>query len=212
MSGHGPRVSSGSVPTLQCLHLPPAHTTRWGRARVQWHPHLKYNRCQAPINKQSMSSYACLFDKDCISTSSHAVFVFSLSTNSESGGSKSGTASSCHRTPVLETAHLALLLVQPAGSLEAEAPLSPNTVLWRISLCQVGWGQLLSTSDPNQQDLQPKGITPSLLHPWPATTNAEEGAPTQSTLSLPRSKAPALCSQFGWGAIVYAPDLLGYTN
>jgi hypothetical protein len=110
------------------------------------------------------------------------------------------------------TAHLALPLVQPAGTVEAEAPLSPNTVSWCINLCQVGWGQLLSTSEPDQQDLQPKGITPSLPHPWPATTTAEEGATTQSTALLPMSKALAPCSQFGRGGVVYAPVLLSYTN
>jgi hypothetical protein len=59
-----------------------------------------------PIAEQGASSYACSFDEDYISTT-HAVFAFSLSSNSEKGGSKSGRTSSCHRPPVLETAHLA---------------------------------------------------------------------------------------------------------
>jgi hypothetical protein len=57
-----------------------------------------------------MFYYAFIIDKDCTSTM-HAVFLFSLSTNSERGGSKPGTALSCHHTPVLEMAHLASSLV-----------------------------------------------------------------------------------------------------
>jgi hypothetical protein len=102
-----------------------------------------------PIAEQGASSYACSFDADCVSTTK-AVFVFPLSSNSTKGGSKPGRASSCHRPPVLETAHLASPLVQPAGSIEAEAPPSPSTVLWRVDLCQLGSGQSSSTPIPDQ--------------------------------------------------------------
>ena len=45
-----------------------------------------------PIDEQGATSYyACSFDEDCISTT-NAVFVFSLSSNSTKGGSKPGRA------------------------------------------------------------------------------------------------------------------------
>ena len=92
------------------------------------------------IVEHDTNSYACSFDKDSVSTT-HAVVVFPLSSsNSNKGGSKPGRASSCHRPPVLEAAHLALPLVRPAGSTEAETPPSPSTVPWRINLCQLGSG------------------------------------------------------------------------
>ena len=62
------------------------------------------------IIEHGTNSYACLFDDDSVSTT-HAVFVFPLSSNSNKGGSKHGRASSCHRPPVLEAAHLAPPLV-----------------------------------------------------------------------------------------------------
>ncbi len=92
-----------------------------------------------PIVEQGASSYACSFDEDCVSTTK-AVFVFSLSSNYKKGGSKPGRALSCHRPPVCEAAHLALPLVRPAGSIEAEASPSSSTVPWRINLCQLGSG------------------------------------------------------------------------
>jgi len=102
-----------------------------------------------PIAGQGASSYACSLNADCLSTTK-AVFVFPLSSNSTKGGSKPGRASSCHRPPVLETAHLALPLVQPAGSIKAEAPPSPSTVPWRVDLCQLGSGQSSSTPSPDR--------------------------------------------------------------
>ena len=165
-----------------------------------------------PIDEQGATSYyACSFDEDCISTT-NAVFVFSLSSNSTKGGSKPGRASSRHRPSVLEAAHLASSLVRPAGSIEAEAPPSPSTVPWRIVLCQLGSGQSSSNPSPDRKVLRPEGITPSLPHPWPAATTAEEGSTTQTTTSSPRSKASAPCSRFWRGAIVYATVLLGCTN
>jgi hypothetical protein len=113
---------------------------------------------------------------------------------------------------VLETAHLALSLVQPTGYVEAEAPPSPGSVSWRLKLCQLGSGYSSSTSTPNQKVLRPEAFKPSLPHPWPAPTTAEDEASTQTTALLPRSKAPSPCSRFWRGAVVYAPDLLGYTN
>jgi hypothetical protein len=124
------------------------------------------------------------------------VAVFSLSTTSKGGGSKPGQASSRHHSPVLEMAYLASLLVCPADQVEAETPLYPNTLSWRFNLCQVGWGHLSSTSDPDQQALQLEGFTLSLPHPWPAATTAEEGATTQTTTLLPRLKALASCYRF----------------
>ena len=104
------------------------------------------------IVEHGTNSYACSFDEDSVSTT-HAIFVFPLSSNSNKGGSKPGKALSCHRPPVLEAAHLAPPLVRPAGSTEAETPPSPSTVPWRIDLCQLGLGQLSSTTNPGQKDL-----------------------------------------------------------
>ena len=142
----------------------------------------------------------------------HLVFVPSLSTTPNTRGNKPGRASSCHHPPVLEMAHLASSLVRPAGSVEAEASPSPNTVPWCIDLCQLGSGKSSSTSDPDRKVLRPEGFKPSLPHPWPAATTTEDEASTQTTASSPRSKASAPCSRFWRGGIVYAPDLLGYTN
>ena len=192
-------MPSGCVHTSRCPSLPPTHTFTKGGAQVRWHPHLPLlPRCQA--HRRARHS----FKEDCISPP-HAVFIFSLSSNSERGGSKPGRASSCHRPSVLETAHLAL-------SVEAEASLSPITVPWCIDLCQLGSGKSSFTSDPDRKDLHPEGSTPSIPHPWPAATTAEEGPTTQTTALSPRSKAPAPCSRFWRGAIVYATNLLGYTN
>jgi hypothetical protein len=91
------------------------------------------------IVERGANSYACSFDKDCTSTTP-AVFVPSLSTTPNMRGNKPGRASSCHHPPVLETAYLASSLVRSAGSVEAEASPSPNTVPWRIDLCQLGSG------------------------------------------------------------------------
>ncbi len=113
---------------------------------------------------------------------------------------------------MLETAHLASSLVQPAGYVETEAPPSPSSVSWRFGLCQLGLGQSSSTSDPDRKDLQPEGSMPSLPHPWPAATTAEEGPTTQMIALLPRLKAPAPCSRFWRGAAVYATLFLGYTD
>ena len=50
------------------------------------------------------------------------VFVPSLSTTSNTMGSKPGRASSCHHPPVLEMAHLALSLVRRNGSALSAVP------------------------------------------------------------------------------------------
>jgi len=164
-----------------------------------------------PIDEQGATSYyACSFDEDCISTT-NAVFVFSLPSNSTKGGSKPGRASSRHRPSVLEAAHLASSLVRPAGSIEAEAPPSPSTVPWRIVLCQLGSGQSSSNPSPDRKVLRPEGITPSLPHPWPAATTAEEGSTTQTTASSPRSKASAPCSRF-WRGPLCMPLILWATQ
>jgi hypothetical protein len=84
--------------------------------------------------------------------------------------------------------------------------------LCRIDLCQLGSGKSSFNSDPDRKDLRPEGFTPSIPHSWPAATTAEEGPMTQMTALLPRSKAPAPCSRFWRGAVVYATDLLRYTN
>ncbi len=166
---------------------------------------------ETPINGHGTSSSACSFDEDHVPTT-HAVFVVSLPTIPKQGGSKSGRTLSCHRSPVLETAHLASSLVRPVGYVEADAPPSPSSVPWRFGLCQLGLGLSLSISDPDQKDLRPEGFTPSLPHPWSAATTAEEGPTTQTTGSSPKSKAPAPCSQFWRGVVVYATYLLGCTN
>jgi hypothetical protein len=46
----------------------------------------------------------------------------------------------CHNNPVLETVHLAWLLVRPAGPTTPEAPLPAVVVLWRIDVRRVGLG------------------------------------------------------------------------
>ena len=188
-------MPSGCVHTSRCPSLPPTHTITWGGHGYDGTLTCRSSSGVKPIAEQGVSSYACSFDKDFLSTT-QAVFVFSLSSNSEKGGSKSGRTSSCHRPPVLETAHLASSLVRPAGYIEAEATPSPSSVPWRFGLCQLGLGQSSSTSDPDRKDLRPEGFTPSLPHPWPAATTAEEGPTTQTTASSPRSKAPAPCSRF----------------
>ncbi len=66
--------------------------------------------------------------------------VLPLSTHHFGRRSKPGRASGCHCSSVLETTHLASLLVRPAGSVEAEAPPSPSTLPWRINLCQISLG------------------------------------------------------------------------
>jgi hypothetical protein len=147
------------------------------------------------INELCHTFQAGLFNNDS-HLSIKGVAVSSLSTTSEGGGSNSGRASSRHLSLVLETAYLASSLVCPADQVEAEMPSYPNTVSWCLDLCQVGRGHSSSTSNPDQQALQPKGFTLSLPHPWPATTTAEEGKTTQTTALLPRSKASASCSRF----------------
>jgi hypothetical protein len=71
---------------------------------------------EKPIDGHGPSSFACSFDEDHV-PATHGVFVVSLPTVPKQGGSKPGRASRCHRLPVLETAPLALPLVQPAGYL-----------------------------------------------------------------------------------------------
>jgi len=132
-------------------------------------------RCSSGVKtiaEHGANSYVCAFDKNCTSTMP-AVFVPSLSTTPNTRGNKPGRASSCHRPPVLETAHLASLLVRPAGSVEAEASPSPNTVPWHIDLCQLGSGKSSSTSNPDQTVLRLEGFKPSLPHLWPAATTVE---------------------------------------
>ncbi len=147
------------------------------------------------INKLGHAFRAGLFG-DNSHLSIKGVAIFSLSTTSEGGGSKPGQALSRHHSSVLKTAYLASLLVCPADQVEAEMPSYPNSVSWRFGLCQVSRGHSSSTSDPNQQALQPEGFTLSLPHPWPAATTAEEGATTQTTALSPRLKASASCSRF----------------
>jgi hypothetical protein len=198
------------------LSLPPTLSHRGGRG-YDGTPTCRSSSGVKPITEQGASSYACSFDEDYISTT-HAVFVFSLSSNSEKGGSKSGRTLSCHRPPVLEMAHLASSLVQPAGYIEAEATPSPSSVPWRFGLCQLSLGLSLSTSNPDQKDLRPKGPPSSLPGSWSAITTKEAGSTNQSSSSSPRSKALALCSRFWrfwrfWrGATLYAHGLLGCTN
>jgi hypothetical protein len=159
---------------------------------------------------QQVSSPSTSTARDCASAT-HEVFVFSLSTNSEKGGA---SLAQHQAATILQCWKRCIWLVAGSTSTlsSSRSALSPNTVLWCIGLCQVGQGQLSSTSNLDQQDLQHKDILPSLLHLWPATTTTEEGATTQSTVSLSRLKAPAPCSRFVWVAIVYAFDLLDYTN
>ncbi len=47
---------------------------------------------------------------------------------------------------------------------------------------------------------------------WSAVTMLEVGVTKQSSSSSPGSKASAPCSQFWRRVVVYAPNLLGYTN
>jgi hypothetical protein len=66
MSIHGPGVPSGSVPTLRCpqLSLPPTGGKPGSNGT------LTYSSAGVKtIAEQGASFYACLFDKDCVSTS-----------------------------------------------------------------------------------------------------------------------------------------------
>jgi hypothetical protein len=71
---------------------------------------------------------------------------------------------------------------------------------------------LPTTSDPDQQNLQPKGPPSTLPGLWTAVTTKEASTMKQLSLLLPRLKALAPCSRFWRRVVVYAPNLLGYTN
>ncbi len=117
----------------------------------------------------------------------------------------------CHHPPVLEMVHLAEMLVhqRPATS---EAPPPAVIVSGRIGIWCVSLGWLSTTSNPDQQNLQPNGPLSPLPGTWSAVTMTEAGKTKQLSASLPRSKALAPCSQFWRGAAVYANLFLGYTD
>ena len=122
------------------MSVPPPHPyLHKGGSMGPMAPSPAAHRVSKPIVEHGANYYACSFYEDCASTMP-AVFVLSLSTTPNTRGNKPGRASSCHRPPVLETAHLASSLVQPAGSVEAEASPSPNTVPEGIDICQLGSG------------------------------------------------------------------------
>jgi hypothetical protein len=125
----------------------------------------------------------------------HAVFVFSISTTSERGGSKPGQASSHHHYLVMETAYLASLLVCSADQVEAETPLYPNAVSWRFNLCQVGRGHSLSTSNPTNKPSNPK----VLHHPF-----RTRGQPLPPRKRARQHKRPHCCP--GQRHQPHAPD------
>jgi hypothetical protein len=63
---------------------------------------------------------------------------------------------------------------------------------------------LLTTSNPDRQNLQPKGPPSSLPGSWYAIITKEVGATAQLSSSLPGSKALAPCSQF-WRGLLCMP-------
>ncbi len=86
------------------------------------------------------------------------------------------------------------------------------SVLWRISVRCISLGLLPTTSDPDQQNLQPKGSPSSLPGSWSALTMKEAGTTAQLSSLSPGLNAFAPCSQFWRGAAVYATLFLGYTD